>query len=171
MTQVEEGWKTAGAEAPAAPAAHKTFAEQANPMNDPTYVEILTRLQGYHVDLLKLDDKLADNPVQAGQYQGKMRLEVARLFAYMNAYIDLQADIAQSYAREREKLYRDSLTSGKSPSAADKHAGEMTRVLAANQAIAKLRVDQIKNEYERYNSIAIYLATRMKEFNSERMMG
>lgn len=147
------------------------FAKHANPQNDPEYVKILRTLQGYHVDLLKVQDKLADNPVQAGEFQGKLRLEVNKLFAYMNAYIDLQVDISEDYARERQSLYETGLKSGKSPSAAEKHAGEMTRIKASNLQIAKFRVDQIKNEYERYNGIAIYLATRMKEFNSERMMG
>jgi len=147
------------------------FAKEANPLNDPDYVAILTKLQSYHVELLKIEDKLADNPVLAGEYQGKLRLEVNKLFAYMNAYIDLQVDISEDYARERQNLYETGLRSGKTPSAADKHAGEMTRIKASNLQIAKFRVDQIKNEYERYNGIAIYLATRMKEFNSERMMG
>lgn len=147
------------------------FAVEANPNNDPAYREILKTLQGYHVELLKIQDKLADNPVQAGEYQGKLRLEVNKLFAYMNAYIDLQVDISEDYARERQSIYETGLKAGKSPSAAEKHAGEMTRIKASNLAIAKFRVDQIKNEYERYNGIAIYLATRMKEFNSERMMG
>lgn len=167
----DDGFVEAGA-AKSVPADNTDlFAKDANPWNDSDFVNILKTLQGYHVDLLKIQDKLADNPVQAGEYQGKLRLEVNKLFAYMNAYIDLQVDISEDYARTRQNLYETGLKSGKSPSAAEKHAGEMTRILASNLAIAKFRVDQIKNEYERYNGIAIYLATRMKEFNSERMMG
>lgn len=161
----EAGAKPVPAETP------DLFAKDANPNNDPDYRNILKTLQGYHVDLLKIQDKLADNPVQAGEYQGKLRLEVNKLFAYMNAYIDLQVDISEDYARTKQNLYETGLKQGKSPSAAEKHANEMTRIISSNLAIAKFRVDQIKNEYERYNGIAIYLATRMKEFNSERMMG
>lgn len=161
----EAGAKSVFAETP------DLFAKDANPNNDPDYRNILKTLQGYHVDLLKIQDKLADNPVQAGEYQGKLRLEVNKLFAYMNAYIDLQIDISEDYARTKQNLYETGLKQGKSPSAAEKHASEMTRIISANKDIAKFRVDQIKNEYERYNGIAIYLATRMKEFNSERMMG
>lgn len=161
----EAGAKSVPAETP------DLFAKDANPNNDPDYRNILKTLQGYHVDLLKIQDKLADNPVQAGEYQGKLRLEVNKLFAYMNAYIDLQIDISEDYARQKQNLYETGLKQGKSPSAAEKHANEMTRIISSNLAIAKFRVDQIKNEYERYNGIAIYLATRMKEFNSERMMG
>ena len=83
----EAGAKSVPAETP------DLFAKDANPNNDPDYRNILKTLQGYHVDLLKIQDKLADNPVQAGEYQGKLRLEVNKLFAYMNAYIDLQIDI------------------------------------------------------------------------------
>lgn len=134
-------------------------------------MKILTTLQKYHTELLRQDDALADNPVLAGEYQGKLRLEVNRLFAYMNAYIDLQADLQEEYSIKRQNLYETALASGKTPSASNNHATEMTRVMSANVDIAKLRVQQIKNEWERYNGIAIYLATRMKEFNSERMLG
>ena len=147
----------------------ESFAATNNPINDRAYMAILTELQGYHTELIKMGD--IENPVIAGQYQGKIRLGANRLFAYMNAYIDLQADLNEEYSIKRQYLYETQLKLGKSPSAADKHAGEMTRVLSANMAVAKLRVDQIRNEYERYNGIAIYLASRMKEFNTERMMG
>lgn len=171
MGGADEDWAEAGAKkkAPVAPA-EKPFVVETNPANDPEYMKLLTKLQGYHTELLKLDNKLVDNPVLAGEYQGKLRLAVNRLFAWKNAYIDLVAEITESYATERQKLYKEHLLIKNSPSAADKHAGETTRQMAANLAIAKLRVDQIDNEYERYNGIAIYLASRMKEFNTERMM-
>lgn len=166
----EEGFEEVGQAS--VPASDKpVFATENNPNNDPEYVALLKELQGYHAELLQGNDALADNPVLAGQYQGKIRLGVSRLFAWMNAYIDLQVAVSEQYSYEKQKLYREQLEQGKSPSAADKHASEMNRVLSANLAIAKLRVDQIKNEYERYNGIAIYLATRMKEFNAERIMG
>lgn len=163
-------WEEVGAKAPVSLQERSEFAKENDPMNDPTYTALLTELQGYHAELLKGNDKLADNPVLAGEYQGKIRLGVSRLFAYMNVFIDLQVDISETYAKERQKLYTEGLLQGKSPSAADKHAGEMTRLLSNNEAVAKLRVQQVKNEYERYNGIAIYLATRMKEFSAERMM-
>lgn len=156
--------------APATTGETPVFAKENDPNLDPNYAAILKKLQGYHTELLGIDN-LADNPVEAGQYQGKIRLEVSRLFAWMNAYIDLQVSVSEDYAHEKAMLYKQGLAQGKTPSAAEKHASEMTRVKSANLAIAKLRVDQIKNEYERYNGIAIYLATRMKEFNTERTMG
>lgn len=147
------------------------FSTLNNPMNDPGYVKLLEKLQGYHLALLRDDEKLADNPVLAGEYQGKLRLEVARLFAYLNNFVDLQVMVSEDYSKERERIYKEQIALGKSPSAASSHASETTRQLANNAAIAKLRVDQIRNNYERYNSIAIYLATRMKEFSAERYMG
>jgi hypothetical protein len=170
-----ENWVTAKGSAPVptvvTPPTAESFGAQIDPKNDEDYVKIIRTLQGYHADLLKTNDKLADNPVEAGIYQGKIRLEVNRLFAYINNYIDLQVDISEDYARERQTLYLAAIQSGKTPSAADKHAGEMTRLLANNEKTAQMRVKQIQNEYERYNGIAIYLATRMKEFNTERMVG
>ena len=32
-------------------------------------------------------------------------------------------------------------------------------------------IQQVKNEYERYNGICMYLQSRMKEFNTDRMVG
>lgn len=154
------------------PANHPDLvAKEINPYNDPDFNAVLKKLQLYHAELLQKGDRLVENPIEAGNYQGKIRLEVNRLFAWTNAYIDLQVQISEEYARNKQSLYESGIKTGKSPSAAEKHANEMTRIDSANLAIVKLRVDQIKNEYERYNGIAIYLATRMKEFNTERMMG
>ena len=57
-----------------------------------------------------------------------------------------------------------------SPSGSENYAREMTRVDDSEIKIVENRIQQIKNEYERYNSIAIYLQSRMKEFGIERMM-
>lgn len=140
-------------------------------MTEERYKSILSALEGYRQELLVDHDKLADNPVKAGEYQGKIRLGVSDLITYMNEAIDRQIEASEEYAREKSRIYQAQLKEGKTPSAAEKHATEMTRELNATVLTAKLRVDQIKNEYEKYSNIAIYLASRAKEFISERYMG
>lgn len=139
-----------------------------NPQDDPRYAALLAELQGYHRDLLKLN--LADNPVLCGEYLGHLRLGANKLFAYMNIYIDEQVDKSTLVASRRQEFYEQQLALGKSPSASDTHAGEMTRIDAANLKVIELRVQQIKNNYERFNGICLYLQSRMKEFQSERFM-
>lgn len=148
-----------------------SFAERINPMDDKVYVKILERLQASHAQLLQIDKDLDQNPVLTGQIMGELRLNANRLFVYMNQYIDAQIELSEEYARLREKLYIEQLELGKSPSAAEKYSSELTRVQANAVNIAKLRLDQIKNNYNRYDGIAIYLASRLKGMNTERMLG
>jgi|GEM_PF-5687821 len=146
------------------------FADRINPMDDPTYVKILNKLQASHVELAKLD-RDDPNPVEMQRIMGDLRIEVNRLFIYMNQYIDTMIEMSEEYSGNREKLYISQLSTGKTPSAADKHAGEMTRVQNNAVAITKLRLEQIKNNYNRYDGLAIYLASRLKGINTERIMG
>lgn len=145
------------------------FADRINPMDDQTYVKLLERLQKSHVELIKLD-RTDPNPVVMERLMGDIRIHCNRLFIYMNDYIDLQIKLSEEYANAREQLYVKQLEAGKSPSAAEKAAVEMTRVQNNAVAISKLRLDQIKNEYNRYDSLAIYLASCLKSAQTERMM-
>ena len=148
----------------------ENFSVKINPMDDPTYVKILEKLQASHVELMKLD-RADPNPVEMQRIMGDLRIEVNRLFIYMNQYIDVQIEMAEEYANNRESTYIKSLTEGKSPSAASKHASEITRVQDNAVGIAKLRLQQIKNNYERYDGLSIYLASRLKGINTEKMIG
>ncbi len=57
-----------------------------------------------------------------------------------------------------------------SPSGAKNYADEMTRIDSANVKAVENRIQQIKNTYERYHGICLFLQSRMKEYNTERMM-
>lgn len=149
----------------------KSFAERINPLDDPNYVAILKKLQSIHAELLKIDKDLDQNPVLTAQIMGDLRLNANRLFIYMNQYIDAQIELSEEYANAREKAYIEQLSNGKSPSAAEKYASEVTRVQSNAVTISKLRLDQIRNNYTRYDGIAIYLASRLKGMNTERMLG
>lgn len=140
-----------------------------NPNDDPRYAALLAELQGYHRDLFALN--LAENPVLCGEYLGKIRLAANKLFAYLNIYIDEQVEQTSQVAIARQNIYEQQLALGKSPSASMNHAGEMTRINSANLRVVELRVKQIQNDYERFNGLCIYLQSRIKEFNTERMLG
>lgn len=172
MSVDDDGFTTAGAKtshskAPLA-ADDSVVLKNTNPNDDPRYNQLLVNLQQWHRELQSLD--LAQEPVKCGEYLGMLRLNCNKLFAYINIYIDEQINQTSTYNARRQSLYQEQLKLGKSPSAADKHAGEFTRVDSANLDIVKMRVQQIRNEYERYNGICLYLQSRMKEFNTERMM-
>jgi hypothetical protein len=78
----------------------------------------------------------------------------------------------QETAVKRQRLYEQRLALPKSsPSASETHARELCRIDDANVKVLENRISQIKNEYERYNGICMYLQSRMKEFNTERMVG
>lgn len=157
-------WRTAGEEQP-------TTAGFGNPTNDPRYVELIKRLQLIHAELLKTDFKV-ENPVLIVESLGELRLSASQLFAFLNFYIDALSDLELQYAQKRKALFIEKLGEPKSSvSKAESYSREMMRVDEAEIAVVKNRIKQIQNEYERYNSIAIYLHARMKENQSEKFMG
>lgn len=137
------------------------------------YIKIVAECRTIHNDLLKNENTEAyiENPALIGNYLGKLRLNANQLFGYMNIYIDILSDLQREYAAKRQGLYEVQLKQGKSPSAAEKHAREMSRVDETTISVIENNIQQVKNEYERYNGICMYLQSRMKEFNTERMVG
>ena len=141
------------------------------------YKTITSECQHIHKILLDYEKEgklgnYSENPSLIGDYLGKLRLNANQLFAYQNTYIDIIADLQVAYANRRQALYELKLSEPKaSPNSAEKHAREMTRVDEAKIDYVKHQIDQIKNEYERYNGICMYLQSRLKEFNTERMIG
>lgn len=140
-----------------------------NPEDDPKYVKLLTNLQTVHGTLLNTD--LSENPSLIGDYLGDLRLGANQLFAYLNVYIDVLTEAQVTHATRRQAIFETEMAQGKSPSAAETYAREMTRDSDANVKVIENRIQQIKNNYERFNGIAIYLQSRMKEFQSERFAG
>lgn len=140
-----------------------------------SYIKIVADCKIIHADLLKNETEgragvYVENPALIGNYLGKLRLNANMLFQYSNIYIDILSDLQREYAASRQKLYTTQLREGKSPSAAEKHAREMSRVDETTIGVIENNIQQIKNEYERYNGICMYLQSRMKEFNTERIM-
>lgn len=146
-----------------------------NPEDNPRYKAITTELRRYHKDLLELEkaEKLRDavnSPGILSDYLGKLRLGCSLLFEYSNRYIDVQSDLTKELADKQQQLYTEGIADGKTPSAAETNAKAMTRVDAASLKIVEQRMQQIKNEYERYNGICMYLQSKLKEYNTERIM-
>ena len=141
------------------------------------YESITTQCQAIHKDLLSYEKEgklgnYVENPSLIGDYLGRLRLNANQLFAFMNIYIDIQSDMEIAYASRRQTIFEEALTRPKaSPNAAEKLATELTRVDKAKIKVVENMIQQIKNEYERYNGICMYLQSRLKEFNTERMVG
>lgn len=145
--------------------------------DNPKYQSITTECQLIHKELLDYEKSgklgnYAENPSLIGDYLGKLRLNANQLFAFSNIYIDILSDLQLAYAHKRLKMYEESKNAPKgSASGAEKHAREMTRVDEATIKNIENNIQMIKNEYERYNGICMYLQSRLKEFNTERMLG
>jgi len=141
------------------------------------YRNIVSNLRTWHGDLLRMENegKLnndSDNPGLIGNYLGKLRLNCNMLFSFWNNFIDVESDLNKELSEKRQSIYEQYLKLPKaSPSAADSHSKNMTRVDEASLKIVQNRIQQIRNEYERYNGICMYLQSRLKEFNTERIMG
>lgn len=141
------------------------------------YAAITSECQVIHKTLLDYErsgklGNYVENPSLIGDYLGKLRLNANQLFAFMNIYIDIINDLEIAYAEKRQNIYVAKLAEPKgSPSGAEKHARELTRIDEAKIENIKNMIQQVKNEYERYNGICMYLQSRLKEFNTERMVG
>lgn len=141
------------------------------------YQGIVSKLRTLHGELLKLeqsglDQAVRENPALIGQYLTSLRLNCNLLFSFQNKYIDVLNERIRETATKRQELYIEQLTTmKKSPNAADSLASNMTRVDEAEVKVLMNIIQQIKNEYERYNGICISLQSRMKEFDTERRMG
>lgn len=148
-----------------------------NPNEDKNYARITRELQGWHKELLELEaerklSNIVENPVVASDYLAKLRLNANMLFAFWNNYIDVLNDLQKALAKKRQDLYEARLKQPKaSPSAAEAHSKNMTRTDEINVKQVENRIAQIKNDYERYNGICLFLHSKMKESNTERIMG
>jgi len=142
-----------------------------DPNNDPRYTEILKHLQNIHAELLNSDLTSVD-PELLVKNLGEIRLNVNKLFAFINYYIDALSNLELAYADKRKSLFVEKMSEPKgSVSKAESYAREMMRIDEAEIKVVQNRIKQIQNEYERYNTIAIYLHARMKENQSEKFMG
>jgi hypothetical protein len=139
------------------------------------YNEIVSLLRVTHGELLKLEREgkisaARENPALIGDYLTKLRLNANLLYSFMNGYLDLLSEAQRGTAEKRQQLYEAQIALGKSASASETHAKEMTRLDEANVKVLENKLQQIKNEYERFNGICISLQSRMKEFDTERRM-
>lgn len=153
------------------------MADIPTPSENKQYVAVTKQLESYHKDLLRLESegKLAntsDVPGLASEYQRRMRLNVNMLYAFMNQYIDVLSDLEKEYAEKRQTLFMQRLAQPKqTPSSAKNYSEEMTRIDSMTIKIVQNRINQIKNDYERYNGICISLQSTMKAETAERIMG
>lgn len=137
------------------------------------YAQVLSVCRTAHAELLRMEregkiSEARDNPGLVGDYLTKLRLNCNLLYSFMNAYLDIMNEALAATASKRQVIYVEQLELKKSPSAADSHASNMTRVDEANIKIIQNKLQQIKNDYERFSGICYSLQSRMKEFGDER---
>lgn len=141
------------------------------------YQQINSELQAKHSELLTLEqegkiNEYRENPTLIGDYLGKLRLKANQLFAFLNVYIDILNELQLEYYTKRQEAFNLVLASDKgSINKAETYARETTQVLGAKIKIVENQINQIRNDYERYNSICMYLQSRLKEFGYEKVMG
>lgn len=173
-------WKEAGGDTSQAPVGDHSLLSSLNIddfrlTDNAKFQQLSKELADLQKNILK-DEKegrlynYVENPSLLGDYLGKLRLRCAELYSFSNLYIDILSDLQREYALKRQELYVETLNKPKgSPSGAEKHAREMTRIDESKIGFIENCLQQVKNEYQRYDGICIYLQSRMKEFNTERM--
>lgn len=137
--------------------------------------QVTSTLRTAHGELLNLeregfDKAVRDNPALIGEYLIKLRLNCNLLFAFQNKYLELLSEAQRGTAEKRQGIYEAQLAEKKSPNMSKEHAENMTRIDSANVKVIENKIQQIRNEYSRYDGICTALQSRMKEYNVERMM-
>ena len=140
------------------------------PTDDPRYTKLVSELRTVHGEIRNKDYNNPAHLVEMKDDLGRLRLGANLLFSFINSYIDILVTLQEGVAKKRQKLYVDMLKE-KTPGVAETHSRNMTRIDDAEVRTVELRIQQLKNEYERYNSIAMYLQSRLKEAQSERALG
>lgn len=139
--------------------------------DDPKYANLIFELRTLHGVIRKRDYNNPADMILMKDDLGELRLGANLLFSFLNTYIDILSELEQEYAEKRQSIYDSCIIEDMSPNMSDTHARNSTRNIEAKVKLIENRINQIKNEYERYNGIAIYLQSRMKDVNTERMIG
>lgn len=142
-----------------------------SPYNDPNYKALVQTLAKQQAEIESRDYKEATDLVRLADDLGGLRLGANKIFAFINKYITVLTQLDQEASDKRQKLYEEALAEGKSPSAADNHSRNLSRTEDSRVRIVENGIQQMKNDYERFNGICMYLQSRMKEANTERIMG
>lgn len=137
-------------------------------MDDEAYQKLSVRLNKLHYSVLKED--VLDNPALTGDYMTQIRGYANFILPYINRAIDAVSEADGAVSKAREKLYAENTANGMSPSAAEKDARERTRLLEHKLNNAQRGVDKLRNDYKRYDSLVLVMQSRLKEFNTERIM-
>lgn len=137
--------------------------------------QVTSTLRTAHGELLKLeregfDKAVRNNPALIGEYLIKLRLNCNLLFAFQNKYLDLLSEAQRGTAEKRQGIYEAQLAEKKSPNMSKEHAENMTRIDSANIKVIENKIQQIRNEYSRYDGICMALQSRMREYDTERRM-
>ena len=140
------------------------------PEQDPRYTKLISELRTVHGEIRQKDYNNPAYMVEMKDDLGKLRLGANLLFSFLNKYIDILTTLQEDVAKKRQQIYVETLKE-KTAGVAETHSRNMTRIDESQVRTIELRIQQIKNEYERYNSIAMYLQSRLKETQSERAMG
>jgi len=117
--------------------------------DDPKYKKLITELRTLHGEIRNKDYNDPANLALIKDDLGSLRLGANLLFSFINRYIDVLSELQAEYANERQSKYEEQLALGKSPSASETHAREVTRKAEAKVKIVENRINQMKNEYER----------------------
>lgn len=132
------------------------------------YASVLDNLKAQHADIMQRN--IAENPALIGEALIKLRQTANLILPFINQAIDHVSQAEADYAEKRQALYEEQLAADKSPGTAQTHAREMTRKDEARVAIAKNEVYKLKNDFERFSTLALALQSRLREHSTDKIM-
>lgn len=132
------------------------------------YNNLLATLRAMHIEVLK--KAVLDDPTLLGDYMVRMRGYAEFLVPYVNRALTEADDALLKCETERAGIYNKAIEAGESQNASAVKAKERTRLLDAEYEVARNEVTRRKNEYVRFSNICTTMQSRLREFNTEKMM-
>lgn len=175
METPTDGWELVGAkETSAIPKLNLSYDDISVYLNK-DYADALSKLKSLR-DITEQYRQLgrlrveSNNPANISDMMLEIRTNVSILTDFKSHYLDLLNSMMGANADRREYIYLKGIEEGKTASAADKHAQNVTNADKNKLAIVKNVIDQISNDVDNYNSLSMALQSIMKEFNTDRIV-
>lgn len=115
------------------------------------YEDLMSALKKLHAEQMR--DDIAGNAEKLGKSLLRMRQTANLLIPFINRELQIQAELEKELGAARQRYYEADIAAGKSRSAANDHASNMTKALSGQLEAVKLGVQIKKNDYDRFDTL------------------
>jgi len=124
------------------------------------YEDLMAALKQLHAEQMR--DDVAGNAEKLGKSLLRMRQTCNLLIPFINRDLEMLATLERTLGAERERLYKEDIAAGKSRSAANDHASNMTKKLSGEIKAMEYQVEIKKNDFNRFDTLCYALKAELQ---------